>query len=297
MQCLKNISVGRPLTKFGRSLYPIYVVGAVQPSVVRGVGGASVSFAEAPSASVPDIGVENTGDVAALLPTGTVITGGLQNRVLNTSILVAPRERLTVPVSCVEQGRWRGNRLFRRQTSIAPRDVRTTMQRTTARRSDGYERADQSEVWSSVRRSLEERNAQNPTGNLEFGRNDSVNERRRRKIQSVVDAGPLPGQCGLAVMHGSTVVSIEIFATQELLNDHWEQLIRAIFDETDPTPNSRSSADRLLRELTKLARSEWRSEPSVGRGRTNVLVDSGFTGRVLEDAGTVIHAAMFAIAA
>jgi hypothetical protein len=32
-------------------------------------------------------------------------------------------------------------------------------------------------------------------------------------------------------------------------------------------------------------------------GRTNVLVDSGFTGRVLEDAGIVIHAAMFAIAA
>jgi len=56
--------------------------------------------------SVPDLQVKNTGDVAVLLLDGEELAGAKQNRILNTTILVAPRTGLKVPVSCTEQGRW-----------------------------------------------------------------------------------------------------------------------------------------------------------------------------------------------
>ena len=56
--------------------------------------------------SVPELKVENMGDIAVLLLDGEELMGAKQNRVLNTTILVAPKSAIKVPVSCTEHGRW-----------------------------------------------------------------------------------------------------------------------------------------------------------------------------------------------
>ena len=124
-----------------------------------------------------------------------------------------------------------------------------------------------------------------------------TDRRRRRKIEQVVARGPLPGQSGLAVMHGSKLVSVEVFATATPLADHWEEITRSIFDEDDPVPTGRASADRVLRELRRVASMDWATETAPGNGRTAVAHDDRYTARVLEDGGALIHAAMFALAA
>jgi hypothetical protein len=51
--------------------------------------------------------VSEGGDVpTVLLLDGEELIGAKQNRVLNTTVLVAAHSRLTIPVSCVEQDRW-----------------------------------------------------------------------------------------------------------------------------------------------------------------------------------------------
>ena len=57
--------------------------------------------------SVPDLLVTNPGDSRVLFLEGEELRGAKQNRVLNTSVLVAAHSKTTIPVSCVEQGRWR----------------------------------------------------------------------------------------------------------------------------------------------------------------------------------------------
>ena len=59
------------------------------------------------SGSVPELAVENPLAERVLLYDGEELVGAKQNRILNVSVLVEAKSTLTIPVSCVEQGRWR----------------------------------------------------------------------------------------------------------------------------------------------------------------------------------------------
>ncbi len=62
--------------------------------------------------TVPFLNVANDADHPLLLLDGAELIGAKQNRILNTTVLVPAHAELTIPVSCVEQGRWgyRGRR-------------------------------------------------------------------------------------------------------------------------------------------------------------------------------------------
>ncbi len=59
------------------------------------------------SGSVPELLVENPLSERVLLYDGEELVGAKQDRILNVSVLVEAKTTLTIPVSCVEQGRWR----------------------------------------------------------------------------------------------------------------------------------------------------------------------------------------------
>jgi len=59
------------------------------------------------SGSVPELLVENALAERVLLYDGEELVGAKQNRILKVSVLVEARSMLTIPVSRVEQGRWR----------------------------------------------------------------------------------------------------------------------------------------------------------------------------------------------
>jgi hypothetical protein len=54
---------------------------------------------------VPDLAVESKGNVRLLFIEGEELVGAKQNRILNTSVLIAAHTKPKIPVSCVEQGR------------------------------------------------------------------------------------------------------------------------------------------------------------------------------------------------
>ncbi|MBU1671148.1 MAG: hypothetical protein KKF41_04595 [Actinobacteria bacterium] len=56
--------------------------------------------------SVPELRLTNKGAERILILDGEQLVGAKQNRILNTTILVEAHDTLTIPVTCVEQGRW-----------------------------------------------------------------------------------------------------------------------------------------------------------------------------------------------
>jgi hypothetical protein len=58
------------------------------------------------ASSVPFLQVANGADRPLLLLNGEELIGAKQNRILNTTVLMGAHTEVTIPVSCVEQGRW-----------------------------------------------------------------------------------------------------------------------------------------------------------------------------------------------
>ena len=56
---------------------------------------------------MPELALHNPLDDNVLLYDGEELVGAKQNRILNVAVLAGAKTRLTIPVSCVEQGRWR----------------------------------------------------------------------------------------------------------------------------------------------------------------------------------------------
>ncbi|HQJ94511.1 MAG TPA: hypothetical protein PLT06_06710, partial [Syntrophorhabdaceae bacterium] len=56
--------------------------------------------------NVPELKVINKGDIPVILLDGEELSGAKQNRVLNTTVLIAGMSETVIPVSCTEQGRW-----------------------------------------------------------------------------------------------------------------------------------------------------------------------------------------------
>ena len=103
--------------------------------------------------SVPDLLVENKGDVRALLLEGEELVGAKRNRILNTSVLIAAHSKIKIPVSCVEQGRWRyRSRLFGSSGSHSSSKLRYFLKMSVSKSVTAHRghRSDQGAVWQEV---------------------------------------------------------------------------------------------------------------------------------------------------
>ena len=111
MLVLPEILVGDPIEYESLTVFPL--IGRAGSSVNyllsdEALAAGSVTVEEiGEGGSVPELTVNNQTDGLVLFPEGEELRGAKQNRVLNTSVLVAAKSKIKIPVSCVEQGRWR----------------------------------------------------------------------------------------------------------------------------------------------------------------------------------------------
>jgi uncharacterized protein YnzC (UPF0291/DUF896 family) len=117
-------------------------------------------------ATAPVLKIANNGPLPVLILDGEEVIGGLQNRVLNTTILVAAKSIIDIPVSCVEHGRWHpASSKFTQGEAVYP-----TLRRMKAEQvSEGFQTigspmADQCAIWDEVARSHERSGTKMHTG-------------------------------------------------------------------------------------------------------------------------------------
>jgi hypothetical protein len=106
---LPTLLVGDPVRYQSLSVFPLFsdANGGVEYRLAEeALADESVVVEEvSESGSVPDLLVENKGDIRVLFLEGEELIGAKQNRILNTPVLVAAHGKTKIPVSCVEQGR------------------------------------------------------------------------------------------------------------------------------------------------------------------------------------------------
>lgn len=170
--------------------------------------------------SVPTLFAENRGDLPILLMDGEEVQGAKQNRILNTSVLIAPGNAIQVPVSCTEAGRWHYNQReqFQESGNVMPCVMRAkkthkvSMNLSAANRYD----ADQGEVWAEIDALRMQTGAHSETGAM-----NDVFEQRKIDLISISQSFPLlSGQCGIIVFSGDRFLGYECLSR----SDAWSSL-------------------------------------------------------------------------
>jgi len=153
---LKTIEIGSSTTFENLTMYPL--LGTSEPKLEyitldEALAAKTASVTEvSESGSVPDLLFRNDGDIPVLLLDGEELIGAKQNRVLNLSILAPPSKTITIPVSCVEAGRWSrrtpefqssGRSMYARGRAAKSGQVSMSMR-------SGHSRSNQSEVWRDI---------------------------------------------------------------------------------------------------------------------------------------------------
>src|SRR5687768_15614267 len=139
------------------------------------IAAGTLTITELGSATVPELGAVNEGDRNVLVLDGEQFIGARQNRMASRSILLSAHSKTTIPVNCMEQGRWHSvGDHFAASPVHSPSSVRVHNRRQEARRaragvpaSAADLRESQGEVWSEIASMACDFEAGSPTGALD----------------------------------------------------------------------------------------------------------------------------------
>ncbi len=245
--------------------------------------------------SVPDLIVENKGLRRALFLEGEQLVGAKQNRIVNTTVLVPAQATLTVPVSCVEHGRWRRTSdFFTPSKYISPHSLRHELRRSVTRslaRKQGH-RSDQGRVWDEV--SKQQKTLAVASGTAAMADTYSKYEQHMAEAQKASQY--VPGACGLAVAIGSQVLTADLFDKPATCEKVWGRLLSGLVLDSLTEGQAGASPDAAQVEafVNEVRHAAWTQTETVGAGEEFRAEFGGNVGSALVVDGVVLHGSVVA---
>jgi hypothetical protein len=177
--------------------------------------------------SVPELRMTNFTNRFILVVDGTELVGAKQNRIVNASFLIPPESITKLPVSCVEQGRWRyREREFRASKHYSPHSIRrenVEFHKRTLKEKRGYA-SDQGKVWAHVADMSHRMDAPTATGAM-----NEVLEQKQSSIEEYQKGFALEGsETGTAFFVNGNFQGIELFDKALTFGKMFPKLISGI---------------------------------------------------------------------
>lgn len=190
---------------------------------------------------VPELRVRNDLDVAVLPLDGEELVGAKQNRIVNLTILVPAHADLTIPVSCVEAGRWdRVSEAFAgsSRAHFAEGRARKTRQVSHSLAMDQGAHADQGDVWDRISHRVALSGAHAPTAAMADGF-----EARHQDVEDYVRAlAAVGGQAGAAFAIGGRLAGLEWFDAPAALHKLLPKIVSSYALDAAFLPPRRAAA-------------------------------------------------------
>ena len=288
-----QVRVGTPVQYKSLTVFPLYVETA-SPAEYQladeAISAATVAVQEvSEGGSVPELLVENSGDARVLFLEGEELRGAKQNRILNTSILVPAKAKIKVPVSCVEQGRWRyAGKHFASAKIRSPHSLLFKLKSSVSRSSKetGTHRSDQAGVWQEVAKKQAAFGTASATGAMA-----DTYESQADKMTEYREQLKYPeGAAGVAVALGSKVVSVDLFDKPATCQKAWDRLLSGlVLDALEAKGEGQAEPKAVEQLLQESAGATWSEAQTVGEGQEYRTEFKGSHGSalILEDA--VVH--------
>lgn len=247
--------------------------------------------------SVPELKVTNCAEVPVLLLDGEELVGAKQNRIINTSILLKELSDITIPVSCVEEGRWSyESESFTDSDNIASYNVRNKKSASVKRSVENYGcySSDQGEVWNEVHNLQEKMECYSPTSALR-----DIYEAKEKDLNDYLNAfEPLSGQKGLLVFINGKIMGFDVLSSASAYNNLHKKLIKsyaldALVQKKNGGIKSDINSDKAIKFIKGVIKSDESKHKSVGYGFDYRFAGDSFIGSSLVYNGEVIHASFF----
>ena len=294
---LDTLDAGEPLSHGALTVVPLLAPAALEPDwLTLAEAGAAVTIGEVSAeGEVPALRVVNDADRPVLLLDGEELVGARQNRILNTTVLVAAHATLRIPVSCVEQGRWsyRGGRFDPADASLfASARAKKAARVSASLRALGGHMSDQDEIWRDIAKTLRASKVESPTG--------AMRDFYRRHADDVAATSrallPRPGQTGAAVSVAGRWLGLDLLAAPDLFARAWVTLSSGYAAEGLGRDASPGAPDvRAL--LARIAALPIEEAPAVGLGHELRIAAQGAAGAALVVDDRLAHLMVFPTAA
>ncbi len=290
-----EIRVSDPIRHEGLAVFPLFAEpshGVDYDLSDEAINKGTVTVEEVSEAgSVPDLSVENKGDLRVLFIEGEELIGAKQNRILNTSVLIAAHTKSKIPVSCVEAGRWGyKSRKFGSGGTHSPSMLRRVLKASVSKsvRAKRGHLSDQGAVWKEVARQQKALGAFSGTSAM----SDTFETHRKRLDEFREKLHYVEGAVGAAVAVGGKVVAIDLFDKPTTCGRVWNRLLSgAILDalEVEQAEKQGERAD-VERALTGLSNLSWEPAEPIGEGEEyRAESPTGDHASALVFDGTLVH--------
>jgi hypothetical protein len=246
------------------------------------------------SGNVNSIIVDNMSKFYLFLMDGDILRGAKQNRILNTTVLVAPEKKLEIPVSCVERGRW-SNRSFRFDKSdhtVSPdfRAIKSSLVNDNFKKNKKHY-ADQAHIWAKIENDLYHKKLQSETRDYE---SIYLNDKKLFKNQF-----PLSQDAnGIAVFYGNSLLNADIFGNESLYQKYFDRILDAASVYLDKTikfspSDEQIAVDNFYKDMYFAEESIVDSGNGVGEGIEKRFENKNTCGFELTYNNCLIHYTLF----
>jgi len=297
MLAFPEVRVGEPIKYESLSVFPLLggTDGRVKYLLAdEAIAAGTIAVEEvSEGGSVPELAVNNQADELVLFLEGEELRGAKQNRVLNTSVLIAAKTKTRIPVSCVEHGRWRySTRRFALSGMHSSPKLRRVLKESVALSAAAGlgHRSDQSAVWAEVGRQAEYHGTVSATSAM----SDTYTTRREQFAEYKNQLKYVGDAVGLAIAVGDRIVSMDVFDKPTTCQKVWDRILTgAIMDglETKPAekPVDKAAAERVVAALRA---SVWEEMPAPGAGAEYRFADGDKHASALVYNGELVHGSL-----
>jgi hypothetical protein len=296
---LSAVSLGQPRGFANLEMIPLLAPEAGAPSYLVLSEAQALGLVEVTEVSeagrVATLRLNNRADKSVFLLDGEELVGAKQNRILNLSLLVPAHTVLEIPVSCVEQGRWRHHT---REFACAERTLFSKGRaRKAARVSENLREAgvacsDQGEVWLDIDDMMLNLEVASST----YAIADAYEHFAEPVEAFVVAMAVSTGQVGACFTINGSVRGIELFDSSDTCARLLPKLIRGYaLDAINERHAPGQSDARNTREfLQAVAASPVDRFTALGEGEDYRFRSSAIAGGALAARDRIVHLCAFA---
>jgi hypothetical protein len=297
---LEQLRIGQKQSYKNLAVYPLlseYVVTLDYLTLDEAMSQDAIDAVEIDKGgSVPELKVINKSGKIILILDGEELVGAKQNRIVNTTILVAANATTVIPVSCVEQGRWAytSNKFDSEQRLMSPaiRSVKAKDVSLSLRQNHGYQ-SDQSVIWKEI--SAKADRMEVLSDSMEMA---AIYRKETPAIKEYVDHFELVDhQIGAVFLINGKVVGMDCFGKAETFSKTYRKLIESYaldaIDMSEPEKKYKvykRDAEKLLKTA---ASGRVESHASVGLGTDCRLESKSLTGFALAHKEQILHMSLF----